>query len=119
VTGARPRSRRRENEEGERGRPFYWARRRGAEGVRGGATQRGGVGEAGGGGPARSANGAGRQRPEADGRERCGAAMPCGRLDRRARAHSAGLLRQLTGGPGRTVPGGAAQTGFEIKSEFK
>jgi hypothetical protein len=40
-------------------------------------------------------------------------------VDRRARAHSAGLLRRLTGGPERTVPGGAAQTGFEIKSEFK
>jgi hypothetical protein len=51
------------------------------------------------------------QQPEAYGRERRGAAMPRGRLDRgeggadrRAWAHSVGWLRWLRGRPGRTVP---------------
>jgi hypothetical protein len=39
--------------------------------------------------------------------------------DKRAWAHNARQLRQLIGGPGRTVPGGTVQTGFEIKTEFK
>jgi hypothetical protein len=51
--------------------------------------------------------------------ERCPAGSgPREGADSRARAHSAGWLCRLTGGPGRTVPGGVVQTGFEIKSKF-